>query len=56
MAKARGGPPKDDEEDYALDAWARVIPVHTVIGVPEPDPRLKLGIAPPSYLQRIRIG
>lgn len=56
VAKARSGQPKDDEEDYALDVWAGVIPVHTVIGAPEPDPRLKPGIAPPDYLKRIRIG
>ena len=56
VAKARSGPPNDDEEDYALDVWAGVIPVRTVIGAPEPDPRLKPGIAPPAYLKRIRIG
>lgn len=56
VAKARSGPPKDDEEDYALDVWAGVIPVRTVIGTPEPDPRLKPGTAPPVYLKRIRIG
>ena len=56
VAKARSGPPNDDEEDYALDVWAGVVPVRTVIGAPEPDPRLKPGIAPPAYLKRIRIG
>src|SRR4051812_27473676 len=25
-AKVRGGPPADDDEDYALDAWAGVVP------------------------------
>lgn len=56
VAKARSGPPSDDEEDYALDVWAGVIPVRTVIGAPEPDPRLKPGLAPPDYLKRICIG
>ena len=56
VAKARSGPPNDDEEDYAMDVWAGVIPVRTVIGAPEDDPRLKPGIASPDYLKRIRIG
>lgn len=56
VAKARSGAPNDDEEDYALDVWAGVIPVRTVIGEPEPDPRLKPGIAAPAYLKRIRLG
>lgn len=45
-AKIRTGPPLDDEEDYALPAWAGVIPLHTRAGAPEPDPRLAGGIAP----------
>ncbi len=45
-AKIRTGPPIDDEEDYALGAWAGVIPLHTNAGVPIPDPRLACGIAP----------
>jgi uncharacterized protein len=39
-AKVRTGPPVDDEEDYALDTWAGVIPLRTVAGAPLPDPRL----------------
>ncbi len=45
-AKVRTGPPLDDEEDYALAAWAGVIPLHTDAGAPIPDPRLACGIAP----------
>jgi nitroimidazol reductase NimA-like FMN-containing flavoprotein (pyridoxamine 5'-phosphate oxidase superfamily) len=45
-AKIRTGPPLDDEEDYALPAWAGVIPLHTRAGAPVPDPRLAGGIAP----------
>ena len=45
-AKIRTGPPLDDEEDYALPAWAGVIPLHTLAGAPMPDPRLANGIAP----------
>lgn len=36
-AKVRTGGPKDDEEDMAHDVWAGVVPVHTVLGEPEPD-------------------
>ncbi|GAA0372977.1 pyridoxamine 5'-phosphate oxidase family protein [Actinoallomurus spadix] len=42
--KTRQGPPGDDEEDYALDVWAGVLPVREVIGEPVPDPRLRPGI------------
>lgn len=48
-AKVRSGPPIDDDEDYALDAWAGVIPLPTVPGVPEADPRLREGIPLPAY-------
>jgi len=36
-AKVRTGGPKDDDEDLALDVWAGVVPVRTVLGEPEPD-------------------
>ncbi len=45
-AKARTGPPVDDEEDYALNAWAGVIPLAIVAGPPQADPRLAAGIDP----------
>ena len=48
-AKARTGPPLDDEEDYALAAWAGVIPISAQARAPEPDPRLRTGISPPPY-------
>ncbi len=44
-AKLRTGPPLDDEEDYALDTWAGVIPLQTVTGALVPDARLPEGIA-----------
>jgi nitroimidazol reductase NimA-like FMN-containing flavoprotein (pyridoxamine 5'-phosphate oxidase superfamily) len=48
-AKVRDGGPVDDEEDYALDAWAGVVPLRLTRGEPAPDPRLRDGIAvPPS--------
>lgn len=45
-AKLRSGPPLDDEEDYALDTWAGVIPLGTFAGAPVGDPRLADGIGP----------
>jgi uncharacterized protein len=53
-AKVRSGPPLDDEEDYALPAWAGVIPLATGVGAPEPDPRLRAGITPPAYVSAYR--
>jgi uncharacterized protein len=43
-AKVRSGGPVDDEEDYALDAWAGVIPLATIAGTPTPDARLAAGV------------
>lgn len=45
-AKVRTGGPVDDEEDYALDTWAGVIPLALRAGAPEPDARLAPGIEP----------
>ncbi len=56
VAKIRPGPPADDEADYALDIWAGVVPVKTVIGEAGDDPRLTVGIARPGYLKKVRIG
>jgi uncharacterized protein len=53
-AKVRSGPPLDDEEDYALSAWAGVLPLHCRPGTPVPDERLPAGIAPPPYLAAYR--
>ena len=45
-AKVREGDPSDDEEDYALDVWAGVIPLALTAGTPRPDTRLRAGIEP----------
>jgi nitroimidazol reductase NimA-like FMN-containing flavoprotein (pyridoxamine 5'-phosphate oxidase superfamily) len=37
-AKIRNGPPKDHAEDYALPAWAGVLPLSLVGGEPVEDP------------------
>jgi nitroimidazol reductase NimA-like FMN-containing flavoprotein (pyridoxamine 5'-phosphate oxidase superfamily) len=50
--KIRQGPPSDDDEDYALDIWAGVIPVHQAFGAPSPDPVLRPGIAVPGHIAR----
>lgn len=49
-AKVRNGPPLDDDEDYALNVWAGVIPLKVVPGEPISDPRLPKGIEPPPYV------
>jgi nitroimidazol reductase NimA-like FMN-containing flavoprotein (pyridoxamine 5'-phosphate oxidase superfamily) len=49
-AKVRTGPPLDDEEDYALPAWAGVIPLSLRAGRPEPDPRLPAGTPVPAHV------
>jgi nitroimidazol reductase NimA-like FMN-containing flavoprotein (pyridoxamine 5'-phosphate oxidase superfamily) len=53
-AKVRSGPPLDDEEDYALPAWAGVIPLAVEVRSPEPDPRLRPGIPPPAHVSGYR--
>jgi nitroimidazol reductase NimA-like FMN-containing flavoprotein (pyridoxamine 5'-phosphate oxidase superfamily) len=53
-AKIRGGGPVDDEEDHALGAWAGVIPLALQAGAPEPDARLREGIALPGYASAYR--
>jgi uncharacterized protein len=52
-AKLRTGPPGDDEEDHASDAWAGVVPLRIHRGVPEPDPRLRSGIPLPDHVARL---
>ena len=53
-AKVRTGPPKDDEEDQALGAWAGVLPLALVPQPPIPDPTLRAGIAVPAHVARYR--
>jgi nitroimidazol reductase NimA-like FMN-containing flavoprotein (pyridoxamine 5'-phosphate oxidase superfamily) len=45
-AKLRSGPPSDDEDDYALEVWAGVIPMAITSGEPVPDPLLRPGLEP----------
>ncbi len=53
-AKVRVGPPKDDEEDYALPTWAGVIPLSLNVGPPVPDPRLRVELSVPGYVTGYR--
>ena len=48
-AKVRTGPPVDDEEDYALGAWAGVVPLQLQASAPLDDPLLNAGIVAPAY-------
>lgn len=45
-AKARTGPPVDDDEDHEIDVWAGVIPLGLTAQAPLADPRLRAGIEP----------
>jgi len=55
-AKVRSGPPKDDEEDYALDIWAGVLPLEMRSLPPIDDPLLRAGLTPPDHVTRYKIG
>ncbi|MFI0404304.1 pyridoxamine 5'-phosphate oxidase family protein [Actinomadura sp. 3N508] len=48
--KIRQGGPGDEDEDYALDVWAGVVPVHQTFGEPSPDPALRPGIPVPHHI------
>jgi nitroimidazol reductase NimA-like FMN-containing flavoprotein (pyridoxamine 5'-phosphate oxidase superfamily) len=50
-AKIRTKGVADDDEDYALPVYAERIPVRTVIGAPEPCPRLLDGVKRPQSLR-----
>jgi nitroimidazol reductase NimA-like FMN-containing flavoprotein (pyridoxamine 5'-phosphate oxidase superfamily) len=49
-AKVRTKGVADDDEDYALPIYAERIPVRTVLGRPEPCPRLLDGVERPASL------
>ncbi len=52
-AKVRTGNPSDDEEDYALDIWAGVVPLNIHRQAPMADPKLNKNIPLPDYLKNI---
>jgi hypothetical protein len=49
-AKVRAGPPRDDEEDYALPFWAGELPQRQQALEPVNDPKLADGIEVPDYV------
>ena len=49
-AKIRTGDPVDDEDDYALNVWAGVLPLAVTPGRPIPDAKLPRGIDPPDHV------
>ncbi len=55
-AKVRSGAPIDDEADYGQPIWAGVLPLRTVAGPPEPDPRNLDGFDVPAYLTSFSLG
>jgi nitroimidazol reductase NimA-like FMN-containing flavoprotein (pyridoxamine 5'-phosphate oxidase superfamily) len=50
-AKVRSGPPKDDEDDYALACWAGELPLVLAPGQPVADPLLADGTALPEHVR-----
>ena len=50
-AKIRMGPPIDDAADYELPIWAGVLPLTSVSGVPETDPKMSQAIAVPENVR-----
>jgi nitroimidazol reductase NimA-like FMN-containing flavoprotein (pyridoxamine 5'-phosphate oxidase superfamily) len=53
-AKIRTGPPKDEDEDYALPVWAGILPLEVEAKAPVPDPLLAGGVPVPEYVSRYR--
>lgn len=53
-AKVRTGPPKDEDEDYALPVWAGVVPLAVTAGTPISDPKLPPGIEAPANVVAYR--
>jgi nitroimidazol reductase NimA-like FMN-containing flavoprotein (pyridoxamine 5'-phosphate oxidase superfamily) len=54
-AKIRDGPPRDEEEDYALPIWAGVLPLQCVPGEPVADIRMAPGIELPECIRDYRV-
>ncbi|HYC85768.1 MAG TPA: pyridoxamine 5'-phosphate oxidase family protein [Chryseosolibacter sp.] len=50
-AKVRTGGPKEDEEDYALNIWAGVVPLKLQRGSLVPDELLRDDVPVPDYLK-----
>jgi nitroimidazol reductase NimA-like FMN-containing flavoprotein (pyridoxamine 5'-phosphate oxidase superfamily) len=55
-AKVRTGGPVDDEEDYAMDVWAGVLPLSLATGEAIPDERLDPSKSPPEHITTYKRG
>ncbi len=53
-AKIRTGDPVDDDEDYAMDVWAGVLPLKIQAGTPIDDTKLRPGIDVPDHVQNYK--
>lgn len=53
-AKIRSGPVIDDEEDYALQVWAGIVPLHLQAQAPIRDERCDPAIPTPAYAANYR--
>ena len=53
-AKIRTGGPIDDEEDYAMDVWAGVLPLSIEPREPIPDDRLVHPVQTPAYVEKYK--
>lgn len=51
-AKARSGPPGDDEADYALPIWAGVLPLQETAFPPIRDEQMRQDTAAPEYITK----
>ncbi len=52
-AKQRTGPPIDDEDDYALEVWAGVVPTSTRFKDPVADPALPKDTELPEHVTQL---
>ena len=52
-AKVSAKEPDDEDEDYAIDIWAGVIPIKTQLGTPVDDSKLRSGLEPSSVVTRL---
>lgn len=53
-AKISAKEPEDEDEDYAIDIWAGVIPIRTQLGAPVDDSKLRAGLEPSSAVTQLK--
>lgn len=52
--KSRSGGPSDEDEDYATDFWAGVLPITQHVGPADPDPLLRPDIKLPAHIAELQ--